>query len=190
MKSKDFIIGFVLFILLAVCGYFLLKYLFRYLANYSIQTITPLISLSIPVIVAIVTVYLGRRLEMRKSQEEKLREFKVPIYNEFLDYIIKYVVEKKASDSKANEEMITFLKNITPKMMIWADDLVIKKWAEFRLSGNETEKGNNLTMLRFEEIILAMRKDLGHKNKNLKNHELLKCFINDLDNHLDKNKKN
>ena len=36
-----------------------------------------------------------------------------------------------------------------------------------------------------ERLLLAIRKDVGHKNKNLKQGDLLSIFINDIDSFLE-----
>ena len=57
---------------------------------------------------------------------------------------------------------------------------MIKAWASFRLhdwNGGTPEEG----FLKFEQVVRAMRTELGNKNTNLSPGELLRIFINDID---------
>lgn len=71
--------------------------------------------------------------------------------------------------------------------MIWADDSVISEWAEFRTFSPEGKSGVDL-LIKYESIMLSIRKDLGHKNNKLDNHELLKCFLNGVEEAIAKSK--
>lgn len=65
---------------------------------------------------------------------------------------------------------------------------MIRKWIEIRelnsKSSNNANAINNLFLL--EEVIFLIRKDLGQKNSNLKKGDILRFFINDIDDYITK----
>ena len=72
--------------------------------------------------------------------------------------------------------------------MVWASDDVLNAWIKFRgASVDEAEMKRNPfgLMFRYEDLIRAIRKDLGHKNKDLTNGKLLSLFVNDMANYVD-----
>ncbi len=73
--------------------------------------------------------------------------------------------------------------DFTEKLIIWGDSAVIKAWEEFRIhSWKDNDQATALEgFVKFERFIKALRKDLGNDNKNLKDGDLLRLFINDFD---------
>ena len=82
-------------------------------------------------------------------------------------------------------------------MTIYASDNVLKAWSDFKISvmNSETNK-KGLTKVestkyylsneatKIETLILAIRKELGYKNKNIKQYDILKLYINDINKYL------
>lgn len=178
--------GVVALLIIGIALFWGVKSIYSFFSSVNPQTLTTLFGITIPLLASIVTVYLARRMENKKAQQEKIREFKIPIYNDFIENTLRFILIKGDDQKKKDDEMASFIRAITPKMMIWADDKVLKEWADFRTEMGSKNSGE--FMMKFEDMILAIRKDLGHDNKKLNNHELLKCFINDLDDHLAKKK--
>lgn len=181
MRSKEitnFILGVIGVTVIGAALYFILKYFFSFFSSFNTQTTTALLVVTIPVIASIITVYLGRSFEKQKTIQEKLRENKVPIYDEFITNVIAYLLDK--DKDKNAIELAVFFQKMTPRMIIWADDEVLKAWADFR-TVTTTTTDTMIMIKKFEDLMLAMRKDLGHSNKKLNNHEVLKCFINDIE---------
>ena len=84
--------------------------------------------------------------------------------------------------------MINDIANFSQALTLWGSSRVIKKWIEFReLSQDKTLAMQNLFLL--EDIVFEIRKDMGQKKKGLKQGDLLSFFVNDIKNHLPKNKK-
>ncbi len=74
--------------------------------------------------------------------------------------------------------MITNIVDFNVKLMLWGSDDVVKTWQKFKdgLSKDSSKIGEQSIAL--EAVILAIRKDLGHKNKSLKKGNLLHLFLN------------
>lgn len=78
-----------------------------------------------------------------------------------------------------------FLRGFTQKLLVWGSDEVLREYVSFQKMatlGAETEGMNpRASLLSLEQLMLAMRKDLGHKNKGLDPGDLLRTFVNDWD---------
>ena len=85
--------------------------------------------------------------------------------------------------------MIDDISNFSQALTLWGSSRVIKKWIKFReIIQENPAKTENLFIL--EEIVFEIRKDMGQKRKGLKQGDLLSFFVNDIKNHLPKNKNN
>ena len=73
---------------------------------------------------------------------------------------------------------------ITPELIIWGSDEMLEAFHKFRThsirSSNENNKSPYEILIVVEDLLLAIRKDLGHKNKNITRGKILGLFINDL----------
>ena len=78
-----------------------------------------------------------------------------------------------------------FLKEFMQKLLLWGSDDVVREFVAFQkeaMAQADTEEGVRLaSLLALERLMLAMRRDLGHKNKGLNEGDLLRTFINDWD---------
>ncbi|MNT69492.1 hypothetical protein D3C72_2078170 [compost metagenome] len=83
------------------------------------------------------------------------------------------------------EETVDFLRTFTQKLVLWVSDDVMVRWSNFRdLIANidsHTPQENLQMFVRFEELLLAIRRDTGHANKGIQRGGILRLFINDLD---------
>jgi hypothetical protein len=127
--------------------------------------------------VSLASVLISRHLEKRQTTFQELRARKIPVYQEFMEVLFSRLLNPNAAQTD-DSELTEALKVLTPKMMAWAADDVIARWANWRLLGAETTDVQRF--IDFEGILLAIRKDTGHDNKNLPTGMLLSLFINDI----------
>lgn len=182
MKLKIFFQGIVGLGIMGVILYSVIKLILPYFLLIDGETANTLLTITIPLIFSIVSIYVGRNIEKSKAVQEKLREQKVPIYDSFISGSLKYILDKDTPEEEKTRELLSFFREATPKMLVWMDDSVLKAWADFRTYSKTVSNADSKGLIyKYEAVVLAIRKDLGHKNKNLDTHEILKCFINDLD---------
>lgn len=143
---------------------------------------------------AFVSAIVGRFLENRYTIKNQIREEKQKVYIEFLDWLIKNVLYAEITD---NKNITKELREQQKYMTIYASDNVLKAWSDFKISvmNSETNK-KGLTKEestkyyltneapKIEILILAIRKELGYKNKNIKQYDILKLYINDINKYL------
>ena len=73
--------------------------------------------------------------------------------------------------------------NITQDLVIWGSDDMLRQFRAFREATLKQAAGKAQpleTLLAVEDLLMAIRKDAGHKNKGLKRGSILRLFINDL----------
>ena len=84
--------------------------------------------------------------------------------------------------------MIKFMAEITQELVIWGSDEMLEAFYKFRMMSIENADGNSENpydvLFMVEDLLLAIRKDLGHKNKNISRGKILGLFVNDLPNEL------
>lgn len=159
-----------------------IKYVFDKYPTISVALITGLL--------AFVSVPVGKYFENRYNIKNQIREERQKIYIEFLDWLIKNVLYAEITNNKNITEE---LREQQKYMTIYASDNVLKAWSDFKISvmNSETNK-KGLTKVestkyylsneapKIETLILAIRKELGYKNKNIKQYDILKLYINDI----------
>ena len=136
-------------------------------------------------LVSVITIIIGKIYEARTAVQEELRKRKTPVYEEFITFIFRVLLGEKTGTAPTEDEMAKFLSEYNQKMMVWASDSVLKEWAAWRksLENHDGSSENNFVpgLLQYEKLILAIRKDLGHKNEGIEKFDILRLFINDLD---------
>ena len=69
------------------------------------------------------------------------------------------------------------------ELLIWGSDEVINEFNNFKQSANK-EKGHEHVLFATEKLWMAIRKDLGHKNKNITKGKLLRLIITDINDYV------
>ncbi len=135
------------------------------------------------VTISILSLVLSKHYERRADIRKEHREKKVPIYEKSIEFWLKVLVADRAGKKPPSEqEIIQFLQDFTQKLIVWGSDSVLKAFSTFRedlisYKGGEPPIGG---MFLFEKYLLEVRRDLGHKNKNLSPGDILALFINDI----------
>lgn len=140
--------------------------------------------------ISIVSLILTKQWETRKEIEKEHRKEKKPIYMEFVAFWLKLFLDVKQKKKIDDDDSTKFLSEFTQKIIIWGSDEVIKKYSDLRrilveVDQNEKDPKKALENTRkqlqkFEDLLYAIRVDIGHKNFNLNQTDLLALFINKL----------
>ena len=96
--------------------------------------------------------------------------------------------QKSPENAVSQEDMIKFMTTFTQKLMLWGSDSVLKEYTRFRQSSMSAsgEQDASNTLLVLEDLLFAIRADMGHRNSGLRRGDLLALFVNDIDEHLAK----
>lgn len=135
------------------------------------------------ILVSVFSVIYTKYLEKKRKIEQELRDKKLPMYELFVNYWFDLMYKKKLTGEPMTEqEMVSFFKEFTQGLLVWGSDGVISKWSDFRVKMVSNREGfNENFFFEFEELLLEIRKDTGHKNLKISRGDLLGLFINDID---------
>ena len=146
-----------------------------------------IIAASATMIVAVLTVVIAKYYERKQEIENQQREKKIEIYEQFMekwfDKLLEIAKNKdKNKDVLEDEEFVQFLSEFTRKLILWGSNGVVKKYSSFRQGSlTPAQDSSPYTILfNFEQVLLEIRKDIGHSNQTLKPGDLLALFINDI----------
>ncbi|OSI07914.1 Uncharacterised protein [Neisseria animaloris] len=138
-------------------------------------------TLVVPVITALISLigimYVQWQSKSREIQESH-RTKKIEVYMLFFDIIEEFQASIKRNQeiNIDNKELQDKFQKLTRGLILWASDDVIKAWLNFR--NISSPNSDLLTPLqKANDMYMAIRKDLGHKDNNLKNLDLIKMNL-------------
>lgn len=194
MKEKpsrgSLILGFATLFVIAVALYFLLRGIWGALASADPNVTAAIIAGMATIMVSAISLAAGKYLEHRSTQKATQSSKKIPTYEKIVSFIFGLTfAEKLGKEPPTQEEMIKFMAEITQELVIWGSDEVINEFYRFRMfsvklgeDGGASENFNVLFMV--EDLLLAIRKDLGHRNKQVGRGKILGLFVNDIESRL------
>lgn len=178
----------IIFVLLVLAGIFfgiwyVLYAIWKAFSGLQKEVVAAVVAATATFLVSFISIVLGKYYEKKLLIEKEMRDKKIPVYNEFIEFLLNLMSNSR---TMSEDEMKDFFKNFTQKILVWGSDEVINHWSKYRrLSIKEAESGINMeTMFELENLLFAIRKDTGHKNSKIKKGDLLGLFINDIDDYL------
>lgn len=140
------------------------------------QFITVLITL----VGALITLAGNLQIQIRNEQKPK----KIEIYDKVIKFFFDSIFAGKLGQNpKSQEELAKGFADMTPDLILWASDDVLNLYIKFRqIKENNIEDITQNPILLFGQLLLAMRKDLGHQNNQLNEVSILGTFVDDVQN--------
>ncbi len=121
-----------------------------------------------------------RRLEVAKALEANRRELYQRIMGLFFD-VLKDAKAKSINMDQLAVEMIEIARDLS----VYASDEVLLKFLELRRIGEQEKPKDPLILLKlWGELIISMRKDLGHKATQVQPMQIAELVVTDLRQHL------
>lgn len=111
-----------------------------------------------------------------------LYEKKEKAYSVFIEIVYKIIESIKKEEVYSDKEMLEDVLYFFKELTLWGSDNVIKQWIEFRNTDFINSDDNNEVVYKLGRIIFEIRKDMGHKIKDVKEEDILSMFINDVQN--------
>lgn len=157
------------------------------LASLDSDIAVAIIAAAATALVSVLSIVLGKAYESRALVRREHREKKIPVYEDLIRFMFRILMGAKTGNAPTEQEMLEFMSDFNQRIMVWGSDSVLAAWVEWRRAAtNEAAvKDDPMSlMLLYEQLILTIRRDLGHKNSNLGTGDVLALFINDIDQQL------
>jgi hypothetical protein len=149
------------------------------------QIATAIIAGSVTISLSLIGVIVSKSYERKAMLERESRAKRIPVYEDFVGFVFRLFQQGKPHAKKMNEvEMAKVLVESTQKLAVWSSDEVLREFGRFRTHAVQRDESGDPpdgTMFALEDLMFAIRRDLGYKNTGLKRGDLLRLFINDID---------
>jgi len=157
------------------------------------EYITLITALGAPFLVLIgglVTWFFKSRKEELQAIEERALERRIETYNTILHPLIVMFANK--SNQKIKDKAVAEIGSVEYRkagfsLITFGSDEMVSAYNDMMQSfyKNETEKDPKKTMKKFAQFLLSVRKDVYNKNTKLKEWDMLKFMITDIENLMD-----
>lgn len=131
--------------------------------------------------VTIITMVIAKVTEYRQTTKRYLYSKREEPYTNFVEVVYKLRDVSSKTNSYPESEMIDDLIKISRGLTLWGSNKVIKKWIKFRTNSINKKLSPNENLLVLEDLLFDIRRDMGHRRGLLQKGDLLKFFINDVD---------
>jgi hypothetical protein len=116
-----------------------------------------------------------------KEIQAGLRERKTPLYTKIFDFYMGLVSSVKGiTKSPSEREMLKQIFDISKQLMIWGSEDVLKEWSRMRMISEtdmDSQKKTIEMIKNTHDLFRAIRRDLGHDDRNLSQEEYLRVFL-------------
>ncbi|MEL6770264.1 MAG: hypothetical protein AAFP18_04290 [Bacteroidota bacterium] len=179
-NKRPTVVGVLIFVLVAALVLLFAVVVVALLNRLESDLAVPIIAASATILVSVITIVLSKYYEQRVKIEQEIRDEKIPIYEDLIGVFFNYLFAEKTGDRKpTDQEVIKSLASVTPKLVVWASEDVINSWNKMR-SQDWSSADSHQALVLWDELLLAIRKDLGNGVDKLEKYGLLKLFVNDL----------
>lgn len=189
MVKRDkfyFSVGVVFLIFVGYLVYILMNSLWVMFSHINPTVGAGLIAATATIIVSVISVLFAKRLEYKAVLLKEHREKKIPIYEQMVQLIFRFAfAEKIGLEPLTEKELISKMAWFTENIVVWGSDDLVIAWNKFRVfSLSNNGLPNHGILFEVENLLLAIRKDLGHGNRGVGRGKILALFINDIDKYL------
>ena len=146
-----------------------------------------LVTASATVLIAVFTLVVSQRADRLRTIEQTVRERKLPLYDELIHFWMETILKAdEFTVAEMAERWRKFNLETIHTLMLWMPEPVLLEYNRLRstlLDYGESgiPEGSYEVIFSFEDLLLAMRKDLGHSNEGIGRGDLLRLWINDID---------
>lgn len=186
-KKQNFfqvIIGVILLIAVASSIFYLLRLLWITLTSINTSLAVGLVTASATIIVSVISIIFSKYFERKAVIEDEHRQRKIPIYNKLIEFTFEILISAKNGKALESSEAERFMKDFTQEVLVWGSDEVINSFYKLRQASFNPVGEKEQVLFYFEDVLLKIRKDLGHKNKDIGKGKLLGLFINDIERYI------
>ena len=152
--------------------------------------VAPTVVASLTVIVSVFSVVVTTQRSRANEIEKDHRRQRIPVYEEFLQFMFDFLLAEKTGKERPSEKQaIQKFVDFAAKVALWGGPDLLKAWNEFRTIGlgaagpTKGDDTNTAMIFALERLMFALREDVGHSNNGLREGDILRLFIDVLDEH-------
>jgi hypothetical protein len=162
-NKKQIAIGLFLIAIIILAIYWVATSIWSWFSALNSDLAVGLLTASSTVIVATLTLVIGRYFERGKEAESHLRAQKIQMYDDFLK---KFFELFHSESEEPSESLVPFLQDWQRKLVVWGGPGVLKSFIKWK-EGMATSEPNAQTVFLMGEFFMSMRKDIGLSNNGL-----------------------
>lgn len=156
----------------------------RFMTGIDTDLAKAIVAAAATLIASVVALAGSKAYEARSNIRRELRERKTPVYEDIVKTLFQAMFAGTIFNKQIPEkELKRFFAVTTERLTIWGSDDLLLAWGDFKT--RMARNPENPTFL-LEDLLLAIRKDLGHRNRGLERGSILRLFITDVGEHLAK----
>ena len=153
----------------------------RWLSTLQSDVAAATVAASATVLVGVLGVLLSQWFTKGREIAEAHRAKKVELYRSFIQVMLKHLKEAKdrtgdSGDLTPNEEVVDFFRGFAGDLMLWGSPEVVRRFQRFRTL---SARGNEDVLLAVDDLLRAMRSDLGNRTWTLPRGSLIKILLTD-----------
>jgi len=156
----------------------LLWWMIKGIVGFDEKMAAAIIAACTTVIVSVATVVYTQQKTKTREIDNSHRPQKVEIYKRFMAKavvgLLRATKENRIKSPEYQRELEELFFSFTGEVIVWGSPSVIRAYSAFRSAGADPN-----ILLRVDDLLQAMRKDLGNSNWGLTRGELIKLFITD-----------
>jgi len=180
------LLGLVFLAVLFWLLYIIIVTFFKWFSNLENQIAASIITASFVALISTMGLILSKHYEHKREIRKELATRKIPVYEELINFSFRCTFAQKMGEEPPTEqETVQFIAKLIPRLIIWSDGNIIKSFCSFRDCSNDNiDTSNPKILFIFEDMLLKIRNDLGHKDKRLKRGDILGLYVNDINKYL------
>lgn len=166
MKALSTVFGLVLLVFIVWGGYWIASNIWLQFKLLDPKVSVAVLTAATTLLVATLTVTLGKYYERKKDIEAHYRDKKAKIYDEFLSEYFKLFHNDETPTEGENPDLVNFIREWQRKIILWGGQEVLLKYIKWM---NHLKKGvpDANSFYYMEEFFIEIRKDLGLKTSKL-----------------------
>lgn len=135
-----------------------------------------IIKILIPAIISILAIFLGRYIEKRAALEKELRQKKLDTYNNFLEFLKEFIIERSYTQKLDYQSQTEAFQNVSIKILSYGDEELITLYENFiqeieKLKDKDVNRASAIDSI--DNILIKMRADIGFKDRVVKKGSLI-----------------
>jgi len=167
-RAVQFVFGFTLLVgLTGLAGWVVYS---------SFTTAPAVVAAVITGLAALIGLAVQRHLDQQREDTRSRRERMAPIYEE----LVQVLFDASKSGGEIEAQMIEFFEKLAKHLLVWGSEPVIVAVNRWRAIVAVAED-SPASLFAYEDLLFAVREDLGIERNGLQRGDLLRVFVNDVD---------